>query len=186
MTRLTLEAFSVAQDTSRPLHAARSTPSEDPDLHVAKSGTTPGEGRYVAGRALSGSLSVLRSCKESSVDDDFFSRLFEELKAGGYPLLTRPQFDWAVRRVKGRARTPPATQAFWRKSLTTLMANFPTELENYYTERAAELMARGERIGLFDDLVTDALANDLPYDRDILNDAIDRADARGTARAFAT
>lgn len=75
-------------------------------------------------------------------DDDFFHTLFKSLKAGPYPCLSWRVFMWAKDRIAQRAKTPPGSQAFWQKALTSF--DFDAELQTIPVDEMELLLSISE------------------------------------------
>lgn len=118
-----------------------------------------------------------RPSGEKSSGDDAPLSLLDELRKT-YPDWTQKRFDWAIERIRKRAPTPPASVAYWRKSLFALAASLDAEVASCLTELAFERLRNGQVEGVATDLYEAAIAHGLPYDHRVVNTAIDAADAR--------
>ncbi len=75
-------------------------------------------------------------------DDDFFHTLFKSLKADRCPCLNWRTFQWAKDRIAERAKTPPGSQAFWRKALANF--DFDAELRSLPRDEMLRLVGSDE------------------------------------------
>jgi len=114
--------------------------------------------------------------------DDSLSRLFEKFQRE-LPSLSRRRFDWMVRVVQGRAKTPPNSVAFYERSLPSVLENLRGEVESWLAQQAIEWVSgqvNGRGVSgadLKEHLKSEAARNDLPYDADLIESALDRAGA---------
>jgi hypothetical protein len=155
---------------------------DSPEGHPATTQQPPGDPQRVAPRPQSGLISVQNSVKRSSVDDAALAPLFEELQHNGFPALTERQFNWACGSIRARAKTPPRSLAYWRKSLPGFFEHFEREAVDYLADIFAALLEEGTDYASAKDIVAEkAVERDLPYET-LMQEAIEKAEARLEAR----
>lgn len=123
----------------------------------------------------------------SAKDDDFHFSLYETFRKQ-FSWLTPCQFRFAVRRILSRAKTPPRSEAFLRKSLAVFLKPpvFSAEIENFLVDEACGLQT-DESLSLgdvADELKRTAAENELPYTAMSIDRAIENARQRTEHREF--
>jgi hypothetical protein len=112
-------------------------------------------------------------------EDDSLHLLFRQLQTR-FPGLTRNRFQWAVERVRSRAKTPPRNAVlFFSKALPSVFENMASEVESFLTEQALRMRAEGNTVGDIKELLKQTAADhDLQYSADSVSAVLDNAEAR--------
>lgn len=134
------------------------------------------------GGPLSVSPSVDSSGEKKSVSDTAnpedqidFQKLFLKIRKST-PDLTRKQFDWMVSRIRGRAKLPPKSEAFYVTSINAFLAVFDVELTQFLFTIAQILLRDANPDGEVRERLKCVCAeNELPVSPDLIAAAVDRA-----------
>ena len=138
-------------------------------------------------RAAVPSSSASVNCRKGT--DEFPQPRYEDFKKQA-SWLTPCRFRFAVRRILLRAKTPPRSEAFLRKSLAVFLTPtaFSGEMENFLVDEACRLLT-DESLSLgdvADELKRAAAENELPYTAMSIDRAIDNARQRAEHREALT
>ncbi len=132
-------------------------------------------------KIISAQLSLLldsRAAVPQEREDDLRRSLLDETQRA-YPWCTPRMLAWALRRIAERAKTPPRSVAYFRRSLPIFFDNLGAEIESWLRDAAAERIRAPASVRL-PDLVEDlkrlVAENDLPYDGDMVMRAVDAAE----------
>jgi len=169
--------------------AGRTTSSEGQPMHQPRANLAPGTGNL-----RTQSTKYLRTTKEEESSHlvprilDAFSKNstyswqnssdpFQSLKKEFSSTFTEKQLHWAIKQIKGRAKTPPQSHSYWQRSLTRFGKDFQSEIDKFLQDEAKRLLAQVCPIGdIVEELKCKAAENDLPYDPLCVQNAIDAAE----------
>jgi hypothetical protein len=110
--------------------------------------------------------------------DDFPQPIFEKL-VQYFPTTSPERLAWAVHLVRSRAKTAPRTLAYFRRALPRVFENLATEVESWLIQEAIQRLRQSKNGFRLPDLAEEmkcaAAANGLPYNGEIIGEAIARA-----------
>ena len=108
--------------------------------------------------------------------DDSFKEYLVQLEKD-FPCEDACLIAWAMERIARRAKTPPLTLAFYRKSFRRLVENLSAERDLFLTEQAKAMLCDGLPSGdIAENLKSAAARHGLPYDSTATNAAIESAE----------